>query len=158
MHEQRNSLSRHVPVAKAIACMLNDWPGFTVFLNDGRICLTNNAAERELRGVARGRKAWLFVGSDRGGERAAMMYSLIGTCQLNDVVRCFGLPMSSPASQRSHKGDCTNYCHGNVRAAPSAIDIGTKNGFASISALSFRFALTKSGGAEEPNPQTKLIH
>jgi transposase len=85
MHEQRNSLSRHDPVAKAIAYMLNDWPGFTAFLNDGRICLTNNAAERELRGVARGRKAWLFVGSDRGGERAAMMYSLIGTCRLNDV-------------------------------------------------------------------------
>ena len=39
---------------------LNDWDGFTAFLTDGRICLTNNAAERELRGVARGRKAWLF--------------------------------------------------------------------------------------------------
>ncbi|SKC03639.1 Transposase IS66 family protein [Sphingopyxis flava] len=65
--------------------LLNDWPGFTNFLSDGRICLTNNAAEREVRGVARGRKAWLFVGSDRGGERAAMMYSLIGSCRLNSV-------------------------------------------------------------------------
>ena len=47
--------------------------------------MTKNAAERALRAVARGRKAWLFVGSDRGGERAAMMYTLIATCKLNDV-------------------------------------------------------------------------
>lgn len=85
MREQRNILSRHDPVAKAINYLLNDWQGFTNFLSDGRICLTNNAAEREVRGIARGRKAWLFVGSDRGGERAAMMYSFIGTCRLNDV-------------------------------------------------------------------------
>lgn len=82
---QQKALSRHDPVAKAIAYFLNDWEGFTVFLGDGRICLTNNAAERPLRSVARGRKAWLFVGSDRGGERAAMMFGLIGTCRLNDV-------------------------------------------------------------------------
>jgi transposase len=85
MRKQRQTLSRHDPVAKAIAYLLNDWPGFTAFLHDGRICLTNNAAERELRSVARGRKAWLFVGSDRGGERAAMMYTLINTARLNDI-------------------------------------------------------------------------
>lgn len=85
MRDKRRSLSRHDPVAKAIAYLLNDWEGFTTFLEDGRICLTNNAAERELRSVARGRKAWLFVGSDRGGDRAAMMYSLIGTARLNGV-------------------------------------------------------------------------
>lgn len=85
MREQRQTLSRHDPVAKAIAYLLNDWPGFTAFLSDGRICLTNNCAERQLRSVARGRKAWLFVGSDRGGERAAMMYTLINTAKLNDV-------------------------------------------------------------------------
>jgi hypothetical protein len=54
-------------------------------LDDGRICLTNNAAERALRGVALGRRSWLFAGSDRGGERAAMMYTLIVTAQLNDI-------------------------------------------------------------------------
>ena len=54
-------------------------------LNDGRIGLTNNAAERALRGVALGRRAWLFAGSDQGGERAAAMYSLIITAKLNDV-------------------------------------------------------------------------
>jgi transposase len=85
MRKQRAELSRHDPVAKAINYMLNDWEGFTAFLDDGRICLTNNAAERQLRCVARGRKAWLFVGSDRGGERAAMMYSLIGSAALNGV-------------------------------------------------------------------------
>ena len=85
MRATRASLSRHDAVAKAIAYLLNDWSGFTAFLDDGRICLTNNAAERELRGVARGRKARLFVGSDRGGDRSAMMYSLIGTAKLNGV-------------------------------------------------------------------------
>ena len=58
---------------------------FTRFLHDGRICLSNNAAERALRGIALGRKSWLFAGSDRGGERAAVMLTLIQTAMLNDV-------------------------------------------------------------------------
>jgi len=65
--------------------MLKRWTAFTRFLDDGRICLSNNAAERALRGIALGRKSWLFAGSDRGGERAAAMYSLIVTAKLNDV-------------------------------------------------------------------------
>ena len=65
--------------------MLKRWTAFTRFLEDGRICLTNNAAERALRGVALGRKSWLFAGSDRGGERAAIMYTLIQTARMNDV-------------------------------------------------------------------------
>jgi hypothetical protein len=65
--------------------MLKRWAAFTRFLDDGRICLTNNAAERALRGIALGRKAWLFAGSDRGGERAALMYTLIQTARLNDI-------------------------------------------------------------------------
>ena len=65
--------------------MLKRWPAFTRFLDDGRICLSNNAAERALRGIALGRKSWLFAGSDRGGQRAAVMYSLIVTAKLNDV-------------------------------------------------------------------------
>jgi transposase len=65
--------------------MLTRWDAFTRFLGDGRICLTNNAAERAVRGIALGRKAWLFCGSDRGGQRAAQMYTLIVTCKLNDV-------------------------------------------------------------------------
>ena len=78
-------LSRHAPVAKAMDYMLKRWDGFAGFLHDGRVCLTNNSAERALRGVALGRKAWLFAGSDRGGERAAFMYALITTAKLNDV-------------------------------------------------------------------------
>ena len=85
MRAARAKLSRHAEVAKAMDYMLKRWATFTRFLTDGRICLTNNAAERALRGVALGRKSWLFAGSDRGGERAASMYSLIVTAKLNDV-------------------------------------------------------------------------
>ena len=83
--DQRSLLSRHHGLAKAIHYMLRRWPSFTRFLDDGRVCLTNNAAERALRCVALGRKSWLFCGSDRGGQRAAVMYSLIGTAKLNGV-------------------------------------------------------------------------
>jgi transposase len=85
MREQRAKLSRHDPVAKTFDYMLTRWEAFTRFLSDGRICLTNNAAERALRGIVLGRKAWLFCGSDRGGQRAAQMYTLNVTCKLNDI-------------------------------------------------------------------------
>ena len=65
--------------------MLRRWEGFTLFLNDGTVCLTNNAAERALRRIACGRKSWMFCGSDRGGQRAAVMYSLIATARMNNV-------------------------------------------------------------------------
>lgn len=82
---ERARLSRHNEVAKAMEYMLKRVDAFTRFLEDGRICLTNNAAERALRGIALGRKSWLFAGSDRGGERAAVMLTLIHSCKLNDV-------------------------------------------------------------------------
>ena len=85
MRGERGKLSRHAEVAKAMDYMLKRWAAFTRFLDDGRICLTNNAAERALRSIALGRKSWLFAGSDRGGERAAAMYSLIATAKLNEV-------------------------------------------------------------------------
>jgi len=85
MRAQYAQMSRHADVAKAMNYMFKRWDGFTRFLVDGRICLTNNAAERALRGIALGRKAWLFCGSDRGGHRAAAMYSLIVTAKMNDV-------------------------------------------------------------------------
>jgi transposase len=85
MREQRAKLSRSNDVAKAMEYMLKRWPAFTRFLDDGRICLSNNAAERALRGIALGRKSWLFAGSDRGGQRAAAMYSIIVTAKMNDV-------------------------------------------------------------------------
>ena len=85
---ERAQLSKHNPVAKAINYMFEKegrWEAFTRFLEDGRICLTNNAAERSLRGAAMGRKSWLFAGSERGGDRAAFMYSLIITAKMNDI-------------------------------------------------------------------------
>jgi len=85
MRSERARLSRHADVAKAMDYMLKRWAAFTRFLSDGRICLTNNAAERALRGIAIGRKNWLFAGSDRGGERAATMYTLIATAKLNNI-------------------------------------------------------------------------
>src|SRR4030088_224693 len=85
MREQRAKLSRGNEVAKAMEYMLKRWTAFTRFLDDGRICLSNNAAERALRGIALGRKSWLFAGSDRGGQRAAAMYSIIVTEKMNDV-------------------------------------------------------------------------
>jgi len=87
--EERARMSKHNSVAKAIDYLMppkgDRWDAFTAFLDDGRICLTNNAAERALRGIALGRKSWLFAGSERGGERAAFMYTLIVSCKMNDI-------------------------------------------------------------------------
>jgi transposase len=88
MLAERDRMSKHNPVAKAINYMLEGtgrWKAFTAFLDDGRLCLTNNAAERALRGIALGRKSWLFAGSERGGDRAAFMYTLIVTAKMNDI-------------------------------------------------------------------------
>lgn len=83
--EQRGTLSRSATVAKPIDYMLRRWHSFASFLDDGRACLSNNAAERALRGFALGRKAWLFAGSSRGAERAAAMATLIQTAKMSDV-------------------------------------------------------------------------
>jgi transposase len=85
LREQRVRLARGNDIARAIDYMLKRWTAFTRFLDDGRVCLTNNAAERALRGIALGRKSWLFCGSDRGGQRAAIMYSLIVSAKMNDI-------------------------------------------------------------------------
>lgn len=85
MRKQRAKLSRHAEVAKAMDYMLKRWPAFARFLEDGRICLTNNAAERVLRKPALGRRNWMFAGSDRGGQRAARIYTLLATARLNGV-------------------------------------------------------------------------
>jgi transposase len=85
MRQQRALLSTKNDTAKAINYLLNRWAAFSRFLDDGRVCLSNNAAERALRGIAIGRKNWTFAGSDAGGDRAAAIYTLIETCKLNDV-------------------------------------------------------------------------
>ncbi len=85
LREERGRLSRSANVAKPMDYLLRRWDNFTRFLDDGRICLTNNAAERALRGFALGRKSWLFAGSERGAERAAAMVTLLESAKLNDV-------------------------------------------------------------------------
>jgi len=85
LRQQYGRLSRKSDLAKAINYMLSRWDSFARFVSDGRICMTNNAAERRVRTVAIGRRNWTFCGSDRGGDRAAAMYTLIQTCRLNYV-------------------------------------------------------------------------
>jgi transposase len=85
MKAQRARVSAKSAIAKAMDYMLKRWPAFTRFLDDGRACLSNNAAERMIRPLAVGRRNWTFAGSDRGGERAAAIYTLLQTAKLNDV-------------------------------------------------------------------------
>jgi len=85
LRDERSRLSRSASVVKPIDYMLKRFASFAAFLHDGRICLTNNVAERALRGFALGRKSWLFAGSDRGADRAADMTTLIMTAKLNDI-------------------------------------------------------------------------
>lgn len=120
LQDKRVALSRSASVAKPIDYMLKRWDRFAAFLDDGRICLSNNAAERSLRGFALGRKAWLFAGSGRGADRAAAMATLIATAKLNEVdpqawladvlTRIADLPQSRlgellPWNWRAAKGD-----------------------------------------------------
>ncbi len=107
MRAQAAKLSRGHDLVKAINYILKRWAAFTLFLGDGRVCLSNNAAERGLRGIALGRKSWLFCGSDRGGQRAAAMYSLIVTAKMNGVDPQAWLTdvLSRIASHPSHRLD-----------------------------------------------------
>jgi len=82
---ERETLSRSSEVLKPMNYMLRRWEGFARFIEDGRICLSNNAAERALRGIALGRRNWTFAGSQRGADRAAIILTMITTCRLNDV-------------------------------------------------------------------------
>ena len=85
MREAYAKLSPKSDPAKAIAYSLNRWQALTRFLDDGRLCMTNNAAEREIRAVAVGRHNWTFAGSDEGGRRAAALYTLVNSAKLNDI-------------------------------------------------------------------------
>jgi transposase len=85
LRQQRVRLSAKSKTANAIDYLLKRWLAFIRFLDDGQICLSNNAAERSLRGIAIGRRNWTFAGSDAGGHRAAAMYTLIETAKLNGI-------------------------------------------------------------------------
>lgn len=83
--ETVRKLSRKSELAAAFRYMRARWAALVRCFDDGRLALDNNPAERALRGVAIGRKNWLFAGSDAGGLRAAAMYSLIESAKLNDI-------------------------------------------------------------------------
>ena len=85
LRQQRAKLSSKSETARAIDYSLKRWAALTRFLDDGRLCISNNAAERALRGIAVGRHNWTFAGSDEGGRRAAAIYTLIETAKLNGV-------------------------------------------------------------------------
>ncbi len=81
----RERLLTQSETTKAINYMLNQWQALIYYCDDGLAEIDNNIAENALRGVALGRKNFLFAGADSGGERAAAMYSLIGSCKLNGI-------------------------------------------------------------------------
>ena len=85
LHTTVTTLSKKSELAVAIRYALGNWQALTRYRDDGRLEIDNNAAERALRAVALGRKNWLFAGSDDGGERAAAIYTLLGTAKLNDL-------------------------------------------------------------------------
>jgi len=85
LNKTLTKLSRKSDTAAAIRYGLSRWRALTRYLEDGRIEMDNSAAERALRVVALGRKNFLFCGSDAGGERAAAIYSLLGTAKLNGL-------------------------------------------------------------------------
>ncbi|WP_232925624.1 IS66 family transposase, partial [Pseudomonas veronii] len=85
LNQTLTQLSKKSALGGAILYALNRWQALTRYCNDGRIEIDNNAAERALRAVALGRKNYLFAGSDAGGERAAAIYSLVGTAKLNGL-------------------------------------------------------------------------
>ena len=73
------------PTAMAIQYIRSRWPSFTRYTTDGILAIDNNTSENAIRMVALGRKNWLFAGSDRGGRTAAVLFSMIASCKLNDV-------------------------------------------------------------------------
>lgn len=73
------------PMGEAIQYALAQWDALSRYLSDGKLAIDNNAAEQQMRPVAVGRKNWLFCGSDKGGDRAAIIYSLIQTCKRHGI-------------------------------------------------------------------------
>ena len=99
----------------AVRYALGRWEALMRYCDDGRLEIDNNAAERALRAVALGRKNYLFAGSDRGGESAAAIYSLIGTAKLNGL--------------DPENSTCGTYC----RASPNIRSTASKNSSRGIS-------------------------
>ena len=82
---QAKRVSRKSDLGEAMAYMLKRQSGFRLFLEDGRVDMDSNLVENAIRSPTLGRKSWLFAGSERGGDRAAFMYTLIVTAKMNDI-------------------------------------------------------------------------
>jgi transposase len=85
LETQQRGLSSDSTLAKACRYPLNRWAAMIRYCDDGLLEISNNLVENALRGVALGRRNWMFVGSVKGGEAAALFYALAGTCRLNGV-------------------------------------------------------------------------
>jgi len=78
-------VARKSQLYEAIQYTLNQWSGLQTYISHGFLEIDNNAAERSMKPIALGRKNYLFVGSDKGGETASILYSILETCKLNQV-------------------------------------------------------------------------
>ncbi len=85
MTEQGRHVLPKSPIAQAIAYARSNWAALCRYPEHGELSIDNNLAERMLRAQAIGRKSWTFLGSDRGGRTAAVLYSLTGTCKHHDI-------------------------------------------------------------------------
>lgn len=112
LHTTLTQVSKKSALAEAIRYALTRWPALTRYRDDGRLEIDNNAAERALRVVALGRKNYLFAGSDAGGQRAAAIYTLIGTAKLNGLDPEAYLRIVLPASPSIRSIGSTNSCPG----------------------------------------------
>ena len=112
LREQRARVSKNSETGKAINYSLKRWNAFARFLDDGRLCMSNNAAEREMRAVAVGRRNWTFAGSDEGGRRAASIYTLIATAKLNDIDPQAWLADVLDRLPDHPASESTSFCHG----------------------------------------------
>ena len=112
LREQRAKLSKNNDTTKAINYCLSRWDAFTRFLDGGRLCMSNNAAERELRAVAVGRRNWTFAGSDEGGRRAAAIYTLIAKPSSTTSIRKLGSPTCWRASTIMLSRGWLSFCPG----------------------------------------------
>ncbi|MCE4226372.1 transposase [Methylobacterium sp. C25] len=98
----RAKLSAKAPTEQAIDYMLKRWSAFILFLDDGRVCLSNNAAERAIRPIAVGRRNWTFAALEAAGHQTAALYTLIETALSSTVsIRKLGLPTSSAVSTQA---------------------------------------------------------
>ena len=118
MEGQRRRASSKTALGKALQYALGRWEALTRYAGDGRLAIDNNLAERLLRGIAVTRKNFLFLGSDKGGERAAILYTLIETAKLNGLnpEAYLAYAINQLARARLPQGS-PNSCLGTARAS-----------------------------------------